>query len=465
MDKYLVHSKSSTKSARSCRRRIWERESIEVNGRFEPIYRHQMLDLLIRSYSEVGAFPHLYHGNGEPCQSHMNRLASEAIIDRNVSFWKQGISAVDFDNKGIYLVSGTKSGCLTVHDFESLYCQIHELTCLKEDESKHLMHLSLNRQLDVVRWNPLNQDEVVCASIKSNEVLIFDVGYMSCEPIEVLRTRQTATVHGSNIHKGLSDVALMLNDSKMLASDTHGGINVWDRRVKTLPCLELASSSSGMLNSIQVNAENQIIFGAGKNGMVYVWDIRGGRASAAFQSHKEACHPPVTSLKLASLMEKIDSLKAQSDIIPKEIHSINLNPSCPYQLAFHLDDGWSGVLDIYNLKVTHIHCPPPAWLNDSYIYVVGSSSERGIHLLDFYPSTHSSSHVDFKEDVEEMSGVNKRRNQNRFLALSEGVTACTVHPLYNTIIAGTKQTSLLMISQKSESYRGGIKLQNSLTLV
>ncbi|KAI9086326.1 hypothetical protein K1719_031780 [Acacia pycnantha] len=422
MDKYLVHSKSSTKSARSCRRRIWERESIEVNGRFEPIYRHQMLDLLIRSYSEVGAFPHLYHGNGEPCQSHMNRLASEAIIDRNVSFWKQGISAVDFDNKGIYLVSGTKSGCLTVHDFESLYCQIHELTCLKEDESKHLMHLSLNRQLDVVRWNPLNQDEVVCASIKSNEVLIFDVGYMSCEPIEVLRTRQTATVHGSNIHKGLSDVALMLNDSKMLASDTHGGINVWDRRVKTLPCLELASSSSGMLNSIQVNAENQIIFGAGKNGMVYVWDIRGGRASAAFQSHKEACHPPVTSLKLASLMEKIDSLKAQSDIIPKEIHSINLNPSCPYQLAFHLDDGWSGVLDIYNLKVTHIHCPPPAWLNDSYvsaepsyirkpswlstssIYVVGSSSERGIHLLDFYPSTHSSSHVDFKEDVEEMSG-------------------------------------------------------------
>lgn len=22
----------------------------------------------------------------------------------------------------------------------------------------------------------------------------------------------------------------------------------------------------------------------------------------------------------------------------------------------------SGVLDIYNLRVTHIHCPPPAWL-------------------------------------------------------------------------------------------------------
>lgn len=31
--------------------------------------------------------------------------------------------------QGIYLVSVTKSGCLTVHDFETLYCQIPELTC------------------------------------------------------------------------------------------------------------------------------------------------------------------------------------------------------------------------------------------------------------------------------------------------------------------------------------------------
>ena len=32
--------------------------------------------------------------------------------------------------------------------------------------------------------------------------------------------------------------------------------------------------------------------------------------------------------------------QAQTTISPKEIHSINFNPSCPYDLAFHLDDGW-----------------------------------------------------------------------------------------------------------------------------
>ncbi|XP_027357077.1 uncharacterized protein LOC113866377 [Abrus precatorius] len=471
MDKYLVSQKPSIERVEPFRRWRWKRSSVELNGRFEPNYRHEMLDLLIRSYSEVGAFPHLYQVDGSPCQSHMNRLVSEANGDRHLPYRKQGIAAVDFDNKGIYLVSVTKAGCLTVHDFEALYCQIHELTCLKEDESKHLMHLSLNQQLDAVRWNPVNQNEVVCASVKSNELLIFDVGYVSSEPVEVLRTRHTTTVHGSSIHKGLSDVAFTSNDTRILASDTHGVINIWDRRVNALPCLELASASCDTINRIQLNADNQIIFGAGKHGLMYMWDIRGGRASATFQSHKEICHPPVTSVKLATLLEKIGSLKAQTDIVPKEIHSIDINTSCPYQLAFHLDDGWSGVLDINNFQVTHIHCPPPAWLNESYIpadlsylrkpswlstcsvYLVASSSDYGIHLLDFYPSTSSPSHVDYKEDIQEISRRNNQSNQNRFIYLSEGVISCAAHPLYNAIVAGTKKSSLLVVSQRHESCR------------
>lgn len=42
------------------------------------------------------------------------------------------------------------------------------------------------------------------------------------------------------------------------------------------------------------------------------------------------------------------------------------------------------------------------------------------------------------EDVERHSGINNRNKQNRFVPLSEGVTACATHPLNGTIIAGTK---------------------------
>ncbi|TYI65060.1 hypothetical protein E1A91_D09G131400v1 [Gossypium mustelinum] len=468
MDSYLVTSKPSTENPKlKPRPRPWRRSNLELNGKFDPKYRHSISDLLMHSYAEIGAFSHFYHIDGKPCQTHMNQINNAVNSDRQLPFRMQGISAIDLDNKGIYIVSVTKSGCLTVHDFETLYCQsTGSLPRLLEDESKHLMHLNLQRQLDDVRWNHANQDEVACTSVKSNEVLIFDIGYISSKPVEVLRTRRTLSVLGSEVYKGLCEIAFTTTDnSRLIASDTHGVVNVWDKRKSPLPSLELITGSRSTLNTIQLHVDNQTIFGASKDGNIYMWDLRGGRTSAAFQCHNEAGLPPLVSFKLASKLAKIGSLKAQSDIVPKEIHSIDLDPSCPYQLAFHLDDGWSGVLDIYNLRVTHVHCPPPAWLNGasistdllclrkpswlptSSIYAVGSSYDCGIHILDFYPDTSSPSHVDYREDVESLSKMNHQRKKNIFVPLSEGVTTCASHPLNGTIIAGTKHSSLLVVSQ------------------
>jgi hypothetical protein len=45
---------------------------------------------------------------------------------------------------------------------------------------------------------------------------------------------------------------------RLIASDTNGGVNVWDRRMSALPCLELTSNSRSTLNSIKLNVENQV---------------------------------------------------------------------------------------------------------------------------------------------------------------------------------------------------------------
>ncbi|KAF3965561.1 hypothetical protein CMV_010266 [Castanea mollissima] len=296
MDKYLVPLNPSPEKPNPIRRRRWKRTAIELNGRFEPKYRHEISGLLMQSYSE------------------MNRIGNGSSFVGQMPIGRQGISALEFDNK------------------------------------------------------------VACTSMKRNEVLIFDIGYVSSEPVEVLRTRQAVTVHGSDSHKGLSDIAFTsVDDSRLLASDTSGVISVWDRRMSILPCLELTTNSHSTVNSIELNVENQVIFGAGKHGVIYMWDIRGGRGSAAFQSHKE-------------------------------------------------------------------------------IYAVGSSSDKGIHLLDFYPDPSSASHVEHSENIESSSGIKHQKKQNRFVPLSEGVTACAAHPLNGTIIAGTKHSSLLVISQKPQSF-------------
>lgn len=50
----------------------------------------------------------------------------------------------------------------------------------------------------------------------------------------------------------------MINFDRLFASDTHGVINVWDRRLSSFPCLELASGSRSTINSVQLNPENQV---------------------------------------------------------------------------------------------------------------------------------------------------------------------------------------------------------------
>ncbi|KAI3748291.1 hypothetical protein L6452_11275 [Arctium lappa] len=481
MEKYAVSVDQIGENPRPITRSQWKRSRTELTGKSERNYHHDDSPLLMQSYSEIGAFRHTYHIEGLPCKTHITSVYSFSFSLINVttigyssdasSARQMGVSALEFDTKGIYLASSTRSGCLTVHEFESLYCQSNESVLRpEEDEGKHLLHISLSNSVDVVRWNPTNQDELACTSLGNNEVRIFDIGYISSEPTEVLRKRPTVTVHGGSVRKGLSDLAFLNDNSRVLASDTCGAISIWDRRASDLPQTGLATNANSSLTSIQLYGD-QCVYGASKSGFIYIWDLRGGRSSAAFQSHNEVHSSPITSVKLASMLNKIGLLKAQSNILPKEIQSIDINPSCPYQLGFHLDDGWSGVFDMHNFQVTHIHCPPPPWLDETddeipifssrkpswlpkhSIYAVGSSSSNGIHLLDFYPHTSSPCHVD--HDESESPHGSFQRKQNRFIPLSERVTACTTHPLNGTIVAGTLEASLLMISQKHISCKNG----------
>ncbi|RVX12840.1 hypothetical protein CK203_010027 [Vitis vinifera] len=53
MDRYVVPLQPSRDSLRPIRRHRWKRSAIELNGRFESRYRHDISGLLMQSYSEV----------------------------------------------------------------------------------------------------------------------------------------------------------------------------------------------------------------------------------------------------------------------------------------------------------------------------------------------------------------------------------------------------------------------------
>ncbi|GJM85404.1 hypothetical protein PR202_ga01850 [Eleusine coracana subsp. coracana] len=285
------------------RRHQWRRIAVELDGRIDARFRHRESRFLLESFTEV----------------------------------REGVSAMEFDKKGIYLASVTFSGCLTVHDFETLYCS---------------------------KYGPssIYMVQVACTSSQSEKIFLFDIGYVSSAPTEILQKGKSKfPALYSESRKSLTDLAFASDDkSRIFASGLDGAVYMWDRRLSKTHCFELTASPESQFNSIKLNSDNQTVFGASKNGMIYAWDLRGGRTSAAFQSHNEI--QPLLSVKISTLLGKIASLKEQSNIVSSPILSIDFNPCCSYQLAFHLDDGWSGVLNVNNLTVTHLHCPPPAWL-------------------------------------------------------------------------------------------------------
>ncbi|WOK91991.1 hypothetical protein Cni_G00682 [Canna indica] len=447
----------------------WKRMIPELEGKIPLSYRREAFQLLFNSLAEVRVFEHSYKIGPESCPTHMARMANAANPDIPI----YSTRSCSCSKTGIYLASVTKSGCLTVHDFETLYCTIYgPKSSLLKDEGKDLLHIHTSQTLDSVRWNPTNQDEVACSSRQIDKVMLFDIGYVSSEPVEVFeKDKSKLSRHACGLYSGLSDILFGSADkSRLLACGLDGIVYIWDKRLSNFPYLELTTNSQSQLNSIAVDSEDRVVFGASKHGIIYAWDLRGGRSSYAFQSHNEGSCPLLASIKLSALLERITTLKAQSNIVSREIHSISLDPSCSHQLAFHLDDGWSGVLNISNLNVTHVHCPPPAWLDGMdismgsimrkpswlptcSIYAVGSSSDNGLYLLDFYPSTSSACHVDFTEELWSTPGKCSRAGKNKYIPVSQNILVCAVHPLNGTIIAGTKQSSLLVVSPKHRAHK------------
>ncbi|XP_042410743.1 uncharacterized protein LOC122000397 [Zingiber officinale] len=446
--------------------RRWTRMTTEIKGKMPLSFRRDASILFHDSLAELGVFEHDYIFQPQKCASALALVDDPA--NSSTSFSRKGISGLDFDTEGIYLASITKAGCLIVHEFETLYCAIYgPKSSQLVNGTKEFIHISVGQALDSVRWNPINQDEVACATRENHHICLINIFHFSSKEAQVLCSQKDHTMEHAN---GLSEVLFASDDkSRLFASGLDGNVYVWDTRLSNHPCLTLTTNSRRELNSIALY-QDQVVLGADKCGFIHSWDIRGGQSSHAFQSHNQRSLYPSISIKLSAELEKISSLKAQTDILPKEIHSISINPSCSRQLAFHLVDGWSGVLDLSDLVVTHVHCPPavldgtvistksiirrPSWFPTFSTYAVGSVADKGLYLLDFFPGKHSACHVDFDPESRSNSPDCSRIPENKYIPVSENILACAIHPHNDTIIAGTKESSLMVISQKHKVDNG-----------
>ncbi|CAK9227986.1 unnamed protein product [Sphagnum troendelagicum] len=466
-------------------RKGWGLDAYQVDGKLSGVYKHALLRFLSQSYSEIGNFPQTNLGHqftppvhAQVWQGSVNHALfnfSEIVgmASGNTYFTSRPIvTCVQFDAQGVYLASVSSNGCLSIHDFEALYCMAGGS---QADEAKPIVHIDTRHKLEAIKWNPANQEEVACVASGSHKLYIYDIAKVSSTPQQVLCVKSPRNQNGQP--GALFDLCYFrFEQDRVLACGNENKVHLWDRRTGKLPSLSLqAPAGAGDLNSLELSNDEQLVFAGCEGGHVFLWDFRGGRNSAAFVTPGEAYHPPLRSVKLTTCLEDIADLRAQTKIESSSVHSISLNPSCGHQLAFHLNNGWSGALDLMSFAISHIHCPPPiwclelgslytqapwmtvrrrrsAWLASNSMYAVGCTMDSHINILDFAPGSYSGCSVNrnrfvFYPSCYKLKSSHEEQCQ-REVRTSEPVVCIGAHPSNDCLVAGTQGGSLLLIAQR-----------------
>ncbi|KAL2650915.1 hypothetical protein R1flu_019043 [Riccia fluitans] len=457
----------------------------ETHGRVPPVFWPSLLKLTLSSYSEFGAIENYRQLFGYFDRSSQFPFAEELRYETARPY----VSAVDFDSKGIYLATVNRVHILSIYEFETLCCNAGK----GSDENSRfpdenyvpaIYRTSSHKPFETIKWNPSNEDEVACVAAGSKKVYYYDIARTAHLPSEILKVK--ARNYGSE-SLGFFDLAFF-NDgsSRVLACGRDSHVHIWDRRVGTSSSAALAApGAGGALNSVELSKDTQIVYSGSEGGFIYSWDLRGGSQGAAFVTSAKGYTQPLGAVKIETMLRSISSLSAQTEIATSAVHAISLNPACGEQLAFHLNSGWSGVLNTFTLNATHLHCPPPPWIDrtqdqaDQYaapdstrdierrllspkrvvhrrrpvwlrswpVYAVGSGSENKVHMLNFTPGSKSRYSLEhWRSDAEEEWQVEP--------PTSDAVVSLAAHPLNDTLVAGCESGKLLLIGQKKASTRG-----------
>ncbi|CAL1409523.1 unnamed protein product [Linum trigynum] len=277
---------------------------------------------MIASYDYHRGTVVVAHAKGfTPCRTEIVNAYSNNLLP--IQRLRDATSGLEFDPTGEFLASVNRVGCLTIQRFQTLRYYSDDIVPKTGDigfsetlsNKIDVFHVNSAHEFEAIRWN----------TVKQNQVLRPNRG-----------TR-------------ISDVAFNgSDDSRLYGSGLNGIVNVRDPRTSYLPCLELVTHELVhdilSLKSIQLHLDSQKVFGGDHSGNVFMWDIRNPSI-------------PTGVWNLQDLLVTLGYVE-DDDISPLGCQSILINPNRKRHIAFHLQLGWSGILDFESSKISHLHHHP-----------------------------------------------------------------------------------------------------------
>lgn len=375
--------------------------------------------------------------------------------DRTRNASNQGIiKDVSIDDTGQLFAFASSDGTLDVWDFDCF--RTHSLDGTLDDV-RGLLQIHSKHDAECIKWNPLNQNEIVCVGSMSKVVSLYDLQICQDTPTDTLFTQMKVTgtnSRGTAISRdrfiGLNQVHLSRKAPLVYAGGTDGNVYMWDRRASRGPAGILSSTKDTCsVLSITTAHESPMLVGGTLAGNVHIWDLRTGKAPLAFTSQRTPLagfrQAPGYPFALADGFRTLPQLSMQTTVQNSGVSCLTLDPQDGKRLGFVLNCGWSGVLDLCSLELTHVHCPPwkdkigpckGEWAHLSTAFLVAGLD--GIRFLDFSSSPWAGCGVDSSSPNHLVSPGPAT------LHVSDEAGIFALHPLSDELVIGTSSGTIAL---------------------
>ena len=210
--------------------------------------------------------------------------------------------------------------------------------------------------------------------------------------------RLVAPLVGGGENEGLLDVCFApgAGGVSFAASGRKGRVFLWDARCAAAPRATLhapgasAASSKAAVRCVRFGCDGQTVLAGTGAGEIHVWDLRGGSGSGFSKTSKGAfsnafsvasrrttSFPVLFTTRVADALALAPTLSGGHldaparrlwvDAMRSGVDWCEQDPHDPRRVGFHLNSGWSGVLDLASRDAagvptaTHAHCPEPLY--------------------------------------------------------------------------------------------------------
>lgn len=228
-----------------------------------------------------------------------------------------------------------------------------------------------------VRWNPVNQNEIAVLSSKS--IATYDINRTRGEPSTSIPLQQSKAMdavyfpRSSSTGSGQYCVAVACDRHGVLLYDARSNRNA--RGGKPVCVLKGDTPRHTGARCVSIVDDGRIVLAGGGrdlDGYVNMWDLRSVSGNVAVTlSAAPNKHQHLRRVCLRTQLGRIDGLIDQCGLIPSTYPEFFLpDPASYHRVGFNMRCGWSAVLDLGRLELSHVHAPPArhgsfgeSWMN------------------------------------------------------------------------------------------------------